>query len=151
MAKFNYAKDRIMESIQFLSGEIKEFETDYAAKTMTDYQSDKKVQKLMDRTLENILTTLIEICGTVLIEEGITVENYSEALRKCGGYFGFTEAEKDTLAKLAFQRNRLAHRYLNMRWQAIAMYKTQRGIVNKLIECILKREEEKAGAEADSA
>ncbi len=36
----------------------------------------------MDRTVENILTALIEVCGTILTEKGIPVENYSETLRE---------------------------------------------------------------------
>ncbi|PIV23774.1 MAG: hypothetical protein COS40_03340, partial [Deltaproteobacteria bacterium CG03_land_8_20_14_0_80_45_14] len=70
MPEFTYAKGRVAESIQYLSEEIKEFESEYANKTWKDYQNDKKLQKLMDRTVENVLTALIEVCGTILAEEG---------------------------------------------------------------------------------
>jgi hypothetical protein len=33
----------------------------------------------MDRTVENILTALIEVCGTFLTEKGIAVESYADA------------------------------------------------------------------------
>lgn len=56
---------------------MKEFEQEYSSKTGKDYQQDSKLQKLMDRTVENILTALIEICGTVLAQEGIAVESYA--------------------------------------------------------------------------
>jgi uncharacterized protein YutE (UPF0331/DUF86 family) len=141
MTEYRYAKGRVAESIQFISQELKEFEEDYAGKKWTDYQNDRKLQKLMDRTVENILTALIEVCGTILTEEGIPVENYSETLRKCGKYFNFTEKEQDNLGKLALQRNRLAHRYLNFRWQAIKMFSDQKELVKKLIKIILEREE----------
>lgn len=48
MPEFKYAKGRIIESLQFISEEIKEFETDYASKNWDDYQGDKKLQKLID-------------------------------------------------------------------------------------------------------
>lgn len=143
MPKFHYAKGRISESIQFISQEMKEYEQEYAHKVLKDYQNDRKIQKLMDRTLENNLNALIEICGTILIEEGIAVESYSDALKKCGKLFNFTDDEQNILAKLALQRNRLAHRYLNLRWQAITMYTEQRKLVKKLIMLILAREEKK--------
>jgi hypothetical protein len=60
MPEFTYAKGRVSESIQYLSEEIREFESEYADKTWKDYQNDKKLQKLMDRTVENVLTALIE-------------------------------------------------------------------------------------------
>lgn len=80
MPEFSYARGRIEESVQFLSGEIREFQSDYANKTLSNYQEDSKLQKLMDRTVENILTALIEVCGAVLAEEGIRAENYGEAI-----------------------------------------------------------------------
>jgi uncharacterized protein YutE (UPF0331/DUF86 family) len=125
MPEFKYARGRIAESIQYFSEEIREFESDYANKTWTDYQSDKKFQKLVDRTVENILTALIEICGTILVEEGIGVDSYSDALKKSSQLLGFSEEEQDILSRLAIQRNHLAHRYLNFRWQAIKMFNEQ--------------------------
>ncbi len=143
MAEYRYAKGRIAESIQFITQELKEFEEEYANRKWTEYQNDRKLQKLTDRTVENILTALIEVCGTVLTEEGISADSYSEILRKCGRYFHFKEEEQDDLAKLALQRNRLAHRYLNFRWQAIKMFNDQKELVKKLLEMILEREEAK--------
>ena len=71
MPEFQYARGRIGDSLRFISEEMKEFEEEYAIRTWNDYQDSKKVQKLMDRTVENILTALIEVCGTLLTEEGI--------------------------------------------------------------------------------
>lgn len=143
MPEFNYARGRIGESLQFITGEIKEFESEYASKKFNNYQEDKKLQKLMDRTVENILTALIEVCGTILVQEGIDVENYGEALGKCCKLLGLSEEEQRTLSKLAVQRNRLAHRYLNFRWQAIKTYIDSKDIILKVIDLILKREREK--------
>jgi uncharacterized protein YutE (UPF0331/DUF86 family) len=144
MPEFKYAKGRIAESIQYLSEEIREFESDYADKTWTDYQNDKKLQKLVDRTVENILTALIEICGTLLVEEGIGVDSYSDALKKSAQLLGFSEEEQNNLSRLAIQRNRLAHRYLNFRWQAIKMFNEQKHLVIKFATQILGREKKKA-------
>ncbi len=46
MPEFKYAKGRIADSLQFITGEIKEFEQDYSSKTLEDYQKDRKLQKL---------------------------------------------------------------------------------------------------------
>ncbi len=40
MPEFNYARGRIEESLQFITGEIKEFESEYAGKKFNDYQID---------------------------------------------------------------------------------------------------------------
>ncbi len=141
MQRFEYAKGRISESLQFISQEMMEFETEYANKTWKEYQEDKKIQKIMERTVENILTALIEISGSILTQEGIVVENYADALKKCANLFNLTSEEQQNIEKLANIRNRLAHRYLNFKWQAINMYKTNCPLLQKLLTSILKREE----------
>ena len=143
MPEYRYAKGRIAESLQFISEEMREFEKEYSTKTWQDYQKDRKLQKLMDRTVENILTALIEVSGALLTEEGIAGESYGEILKKTGGFFGFTNEEQENLSKLAIQRNRLAHRYLNFRWEAINMYTQQRDLLKRLLSSVLEREKSK--------
>ena len=143
MVEFRYARGRLIDSIRFISEEMKEFQEEYAEKTWHEYQEDKKLQKLTDRTVENILTALIELCGTFLTEQGITVESYGEALRQTGKVLGFSEKEQEDLFKLALQRNRFAHRYLNFRWQAIRLFSEKRGLIIRIITILLEKEEGK--------
>ena len=141
MPEFRYARGRISESLQFITEEMKEFEIEYSTKTWQDYQRDKKLQKLMDRTVENIFTALIEISGTLLTEKGVASESYSDVLKKIGEFFSFSEEEQEILAKLALARNRLAHRYLNFRWQAVSMYINQQRLISSLLTSILEQKE----------
>lgn len=143
MPEYQYAKGRIAESIAFVTEEIKEFKTDYANKSWVEYHNDRKLQKLMDRTVENFLVAVIEICGTVLAEEGIKTNSYRETLKACGKFFGLSDDDQENLSKLAIQRNRLAHRYLNYRWQAVKMFAEKRDLVTTLIGLVLERENNK--------
>ena len=143
MPEYKYAKGRIADSLQFISREMEEFDRDYQGASWKDYNEDPKLQKLMDRTVENILTALIEVCGTVCAEEGGKVESYAQVLQSCGALLGFSEQESGGLSSLAAQRNRLAHRYLNFRWQAVSAYKKQKETILRLLEKILEREERK--------
>lgn len=140
MTEFKYARGRIIESIRFISEEMKEFQEEYSGKSWREYQEDRKIQKLMDRTVENVLTALIEVCGTFLTKQRLAVESYGEALKKTGSVLGFSEVEQEDLLKLAVQRNRLAHRYLNFRWQAIKAFMEKRNLIVKLVTQILERE-----------
>lgn len=140
MPEFKYAKGRIAETINFISEEIREFESDYARKTSEEYQNDKKLQKLIDRTVENILTAIIEICGNIVAEEGMGIDNYADAIKKAAKKYGFSEEEQTKLAGLAIQRNRLAHRYLNYKWEAINYFKRELNLIIKLISKILEKE-----------
>lgn len=143
MVDFQYAKGRIEESVDFISKEMVEFEKDYAAKDWKEYKENNKLQKLIDRTVENILTALIEISGTIVVEEGISGRSYVEILVKVGQLFGFTDKEQEELSRLAVQRNRLAHRYLNYRWEAIRSYKKAAPLVRRLLIAAIEREKKK--------
>lgn len=140
MPEFSYARGRIVDSIRYLSEEMKEFQEDYADRSWQEYQKDKKLQKLMDRTAENILTALIEVCGAFLTNQGIATESYGDALRKAGGLLGLTEQEQNDLAGLALQRNRLAHRYLNFRWQTIRAFSDKRELVARVADLLLRKD-----------
>jgi len=141
MPEFRYARGRILDSIRFITEEVKEFEKEYENRSRREYEDDRKLQKLIDRTVENILTAMIEVCGTFLTEEGVAVESYGDALKKTGKHLGLSEEEQNDLAKLALQRNRLAHRYLNFRWQAIRFFSEKRDIVIMVVTMLLEREE----------
>jgi uncharacterized protein YutE (UPF0331/DUF86 family) len=138
-----YAKGRIMESLSFITKEMDEFESEYSSKTWTEYAKDNKLQKLIDRTIENILTAFIEVSGVVLTENNIMAENYPDVMKRVGDYLGFNESETDILAKFAIQRNRLAHRYLNFRWEVAKFYIANRTILKKLLNAIYEYEKSK--------
>jgi uncharacterized protein YutE (UPF0331/DUF86 family) len=143
MPDFFYAKGRILESIQYISEELKEFERDYDAKTWPEYQNNRKIQKLIDRTVENILTALIEVSGTLATRNTIKVESYADALRKASELLGFNQEDQEKLGKLAAQRNRLAHRYLNFRWQVIRVFKEGKPLIGEFLKRALEQEKER--------
>ena len=147
MPEYRYAVGRITESAVFITREMKEFEEDYSSVTWEQYQQDFKKQKLVDRTVENILNALIEISGAILAEEGKVAESYAETLRQTAQMFGLQNQEASHLAKLASPRNRLVHRYLDMKWQAITAYKEQVKNIHHLLTAILDRESKKAAKE----
>ena len=143
MANFRYARGRIPESVDFITREMAEFDHDYKDKTWQDYQQDTKLQKLMDRTIENILTALIEVSGTILVEEGIKGDSYQDILMKAGKLFSFSDKDSKLFSGLSIQRNRLAHRYLTYRWQAIRAYKETSDIIKKFLLLVIEREKGK--------
>jgi len=64
-------KGRIIDSLQFIATEIKEFEQDYIFKSWKDYKKDRKLQKLMDRTSEKIFIAQTEDVDEEKLEKDI--------------------------------------------------------------------------------
>lgn len=144
MPDYTYAKGRIEETAQFITKEMKEFDDEYSTLSWDEYQRDSKTQKIVDRTVENILNALIEVCGTFLSEKGMSAENYAATLKMAAEQIGFGREESLELAKLSLHRNRLVHRYLNMKWEAIKAYKQETALIKKIVSAILDRASEKS-------
>lgn len=73
--------------------------------------------------------------------EGVSVESYAQVLSECAQRLGFSEEEQEILAKIALQRNSLAHRYLNFRWQVINMFIKNKSLILKLLTKISEKPE----------
>lgn len=140
MVEYKYAEGRIAQSIQFIVQEMAEFDRDYSNKSWENYNRDTKLQKLMERTVENILTALIEVAGTILTKEGLSAENYSEVMEEAGKFFKLNKSECLNLSKLASQRNRIAHRYLDLKWQVITVYKQNTPLIRKFLKLVLGKD-----------
>ncbi|MFH1654847.1 MAG: HepT-like ribonuclease domain-containing protein [Pseudomonadota bacterium] len=139
MPEYTYAKGRIAESIQFISQEMCEFDAEYSRITWEEYRTDTKKQKLIDRTVENILNALIEICGTVLAEKGISADSYAQTLSLAAKNAGLSAKQAQALGQLAFHRNRLVHRYLDLKWQTIMVYKKQISQIKSLLNSLVNK------------
>ena len=58
MPEFNYDRDRIEESLQFIAGKLRNMSQNTPVRSLIII---KRTKKLMDRTVENFLTVLIEV------------------------------------------------------------------------------------------
>ncbi|MDD2717659.1 MAG: DUF86 domain-containing protein [Candidatus Wallbacteria bacterium] len=140
MADFHYARGRIIETINFIALEMAEFEADYAGITKEQYHADRKLQKLADRTVENAITALIELAGALLSEAEIQADSYADALSKAGSLLKLTPEETEILSRFASHRNRLAHRYLNFRFEVIGHFNKNIPLIKKVLKLILNAE-----------
>ena len=68
------------------------------------------------------------------------IKSYAQILKECASFFGFSEEEQEELSKLTLQRNRLAHRYLNFRWQAVSAFANLKLVILRLLVKALERE-----------
>lgn len=135
-----YGNGRVVDSIQFILREMAEFDQDYANKDCKKYTNDIKLQKLIEKTIENVLTAVIDVNKVELTREGIVSENCSERMRTVGRLFKLDEFECEELAKLVNQRNYLMYRYLDLKWQVVITYKKNRPLLMKFLRLVLDKE-----------
>lgn len=138
---FSYSRGRILASVNFTSKEIEDFKKHFSQITWKQYRLlDPLKAKALEKTVENILTALIEIAGTISVEEGKTVENYASAIKEASSILSLKEEKTETLSRLANHRNRLAHRYLDFKWEAIKSFKEAMPMVVEFLKKVINRE-----------
>jgi uncharacterized protein YutE (UPF0331/DUF86 family) len=138
---FSYTRGRILASVNFVSKEIEDFEKHFSKITWKQYKLlDPLKAKALEKTVENILTALIEIAGTISVEKRKTIENYASAIKEASLILNFKEEKAETLSRLANQRNRLAHRYLDFKWEAIKAFKETKPLILEFLKKVISRE-----------
>ncbi len=141
---FSYSKGRVLSSLNFILKEMDDFDRYFSGMTWQDYRTlDPLKLKALERTVENILTALIEISGVIVVEEEKQVEDYATVMEQASLITGLSGGEASQLARLARQRNRLAHRYLDFKWDAIKSYMDARKPIQHFLHLATRREEKK--------
>ncbi|MGB9807956.1 MAG: HepT-like ribonuclease domain-containing protein [Thermosulfidibacteraceae bacterium] len=134
--RFRYAKGRIVDTIEFILKEIEDYKTFFGTVSYEDYVKCEDILKIkaLEKTIENILTALIELSGTISIEERKKIENYYSALKTGATIVGLSEKETEDFAELAFERNNLVHRYLDLKWNAIKAFQEKLPLIVKFVK-----------------
>ena len=146
--EFSYSKGRILPSVEFILKEMNDFDQHFPEITWNNYRMlDSLKMKALEKTVENILTALIEVAGTIAIENEKIVENYSVALSEAALIIGLSEDKAVILGKLAGMRNRLAHRYLDFKWETIKAYINAKPSIKDFLSGVVAREKEKLAKE----
>ena len=141
---FSYSKGRVISSVNFILKEMDDFNTYFSSITWQDYRMLEPLKlKALEKTVENILTALIEISGVIVVEENKQIDDYATIIEQASLCIGLTNNEASQLAKLARQRNRLAHRYLDFKWEAIKSYMDTRNSIKHFLQLATIREEKK--------
>ncbi len=141
---FSYSKGRVLSSVNFVLKEMDDFDRYFSGITWQDYRTLEPLKlKALERTVENILTALIEISGAIVVEEEKQVEDYATVIEQASMVIGLAGDEASQLARLARQRNRLAHRYLDFKWDAIKSYVDTRTSIKHFLQLATSREEKK--------
>ncbi|MCL4477543.1 MAG: DUF86 domain-containing protein [Deltaproteobacteria bacterium] len=141
---FFYSKGRVIASVNFIVKEMEDFDAYFSGITWQNYRIMEPLKlKALEKTVENILTALIEISGVIVVEEEKRVEDYATVIEQASLIVGLTSNEATQLARLARQRNRLAHRYLDFKWEAIKSYMDTRNSIKHFLQLTTIREEKK--------
>lgn len=120
----------ILARVAFARVELTDLEA-YQGMTYITYQTDRTTRRNVEHAIENTVNAVTDIAKIVLAgaelgipdtHKGIVLKMVEVGLASPG--------EAEALAKAATLRNRLAHRYLDLKWPAIrAFFEEQAQVV----------------------
>jgi uncharacterized protein YutE (UPF0331/DUF86 family)/predicted nucleotidyltransferase len=115
-------KIRLIRIVDFLETEIRDF-SGFNTITLQDYESNTALRRNVERWVENIVNSSIDIAKIVLASEKKRIpQTYREILWEMSLLSDFPQETAESLAKFAKLRNILAHEYLDIRFNQIRQF-----------------------------
>ncbi len=111
-------KARVLEYLRFLENEFGEIER-IKEFTWRDYQKDSFKRKIVERWVENLVMSALDIAKIVLAAERREIpQTYKETLKIFGTLY-VDASFGEEFSKFAALRNILVHGYLDVKWRRI--------------------------------
>ena len=115
-------QQRLLRHLDFLEIEIKDY-AKFKDLKQNDYLTDIDKRRNVEKWIENIINSSIDISKIVLTLEGINLpDNYKGIVALISAVKDFSTIESETLSKWVKFRNIVVHEYLDIRWSSIRKF-----------------------------
>ena len=115
-------KLRLIKHVTFLESELQDFPS-FRFLTWEDYQKQRSKRRDVERWIENIINSSIDIAKIILVAEKITApDTYKELVASISLVPGFHKERMNALSEWVRFRNIIAHEYLDIRWASIRRF-----------------------------
>jgi uncharacterized protein YutE (UPF0331/DUF86 family) len=114
-------KERLIRHLDFFVSELADFQkfTEY---TWNDYQFDRDKRRNIERWIENLINSLIDVAKILLAADDFPIpHSYKEILFAFGARY-FDEDFGKRIESWAILRNIITHEYLDKRWNLIKAF-----------------------------
>jgi uncharacterized protein YutE (UPF0331/DUF86 family) len=118
----NDTKIRLVKHVSFLNKELEDYKK-FNFLSWGEYSDDRDKRRNVERWIENIVTSSIDIARIILAFEGKSLpDTYKELLMSLSLIPGFKKENTDILSKWVRFRNIIVHEYLDIKWNAIKKF-----------------------------
>jgi uncharacterized protein YutE (UPF0331/DUF86 family) len=115
-------KQRLIKHINFLEDELKDYEI-FKSLTWEEYRSNRSKRRDVERWIENIINSSIDIAKVILASETIALsDTYREIVASLALVHGFAKKDMDKLSTWVRLRNVITHEYLDIKWASIKKF-----------------------------
>ena len=115
-------KVRLIKHITFLENELKDYGA-FNSLSWEQYNADRNKRRNVERWIENIINSSIDIAKIILTSEGLALpDTYKELVNSLSLLADFNKEKMETLSRWVRLRNIISHEYLDMRWSSIKIF-----------------------------
>lgn len=114
-------KERLIKHLEFMAGELGDFQK-FTGYTWNDYQFDRDKRRNIERWIENLTNSVIDIAKILIAAENYPMpQSYREILFAFGAKY-FNEEFGKRIERWATLRNVVTHEYLDIKWNTIKAF-----------------------------
>lgn len=114
-------KERLTKLLDFFVNESGDFQK-FSEYTWNDYQFDRDKRRNIERWIENLTNSSIDMAKILLAAEDFPIpQSYKEILFAFGARY-FNEDFGKTIENWAILRNIVTHEYLDIKWNSIKAF-----------------------------
>jgi len=118
-------KIRLITHLTFLREELEDYEN-FKNLSKEEYNQERDKRRNVERWIENIINSSIDIAKTILSSENISLpDTYKEAILSLSLIKGFDKEEIERLSDWVRLRNIISYEYLDIRWNSINRFINQ--------------------------
>ncbi len=115
-------KQRLLKHLDFLEAEIKEYPK-FAKFSAAEYRDDSDKRRNVERWVENIINSSIDISKVILTLEGRNLpDNYKDIVLSISAVKELGIDSAEPLSRWVKFRNIVSHEYLDIRWATIKKF-----------------------------
>ncbi|NIM11745.1 MAG: DUF86 domain-containing protein [Candidatus Aminicenantes bacterium] len=133
------SEDRFIRHLNFLEEELKDY-TKFKKLTREEYLKKRDKRRNVERWVENLINSTVDICRMILNIEGMAVpDTYRATVSMISTVGGLEEVGADKLSKWVRFRNIVAHEYLDIKWNSIKKFIDETETLYKNFVVIIKQ------------
>ena len=115
-------KLRLIKYATFLESELQDFPS-FRSLLWEDYHKERSKRRDVERWIENIINSSIDISKIILVAENIPApDTYKELVASIALVPGFDKERMGRLSEWVRFRNIIAHEYLDIRWASLKRF-----------------------------
>ncbi len=116
---------RLTKHVSFIEDELKDHEK-FVSSSWEEYYGDRSKRRDIERWIENIINSSIDIAKIILSSEGLQIaDTYKDVIMSLSLIAEFDKETVEILSAWVKLRSIITHEYLDIRWPSVDVFKSE--------------------------